>query len=52
MADLEYAVKTHEVVRQAFGCWLACHIIISLLLYMLLALHIWAAWYFGLRWLT
>jgi putative flippase GtrA len=51
MADLEYAVKTHEVFRQAFGRWLACHIIITLILYMLLALHIWSAWYFGIRWL-
>jgi len=51
MADLEYAVKTHEVCKQVFGRWLACHIIISLLLYMLLALHIWSAWYFGIRWL-
>ena len=51
MADLEYAVKTHEMFKQVFGRWLACHIIISLLLYMLLALHIWSAWYFGIRWL-
>lgn len=51
MADLEYAVKTHEVFTQAFGRWLACHIIVSLILYMLLALHIWSVWYFGIRWL-
>ena len=51
MADLEYAVKTHEMFKQAFSSWLACHIIISLLLYMLLALHIWSVWYFGIRWL-
>jgi len=51
MADLEYAVQTHEVFKQTFGRWLACHIIISLLLYMLLVLHIWSVWYFGIRWL-
>lgn len=51
MADLEYAVKTHEMCKQAFSSWLACHIIISLLLYTLLALHIWSVWYFGIRWL-
>jgi hypothetical protein len=51
MADLEYAMKTHEVFKQVFGRWLACHIIISLILYMLLALHIWSVWYFGIRWL-
>jgi hypothetical protein len=52
MADLEYAIKTHEMFKQAFSSWLACHIIISLLLYTFLALHIWSVWYFGIRWLT
>lgn len=52
MADLEYAIKSHEIVKRAFGRWLACHIVIALILYSLLALHIWSAWYFGIRWLT
>lgn len=52
IADLEYAVKTHEVLKDAFGRWLICHIIIALILYALLALHVWSAWYFGIRWLT
>ena len=52
IADMEYAVKTHEVFKDAFGRWLVCHIIIALILYALLVLHIWSAWYFGIRWLT
>lgn len=52
IADMEYAIKTHEVFKDAFGRWLVCHIIIALILYALLALHIWSAWYFGIRWLT
>lgn len=52
ISDLEYAIKTHEVFKDAFGRWLICHIIIALILYALLALHIWSAWYFGIRWLT
>ena len=52
MADLEYAIKTHELAKSTFGRWLACHIIIALILYALLALHIWSGWYFGIRWLT
>lgn len=52
MADLEYAIKTREVFKRSFGRWLACHIIIAILLYALLALHVWSGWYFGIRWLT
>lgn len=52
MADLEYAIKTHELFKSAFGRWLACHIVIAIILYALLALHIWSGWYFGIRWLT
>ncbi len=52
MADLEYAIKTREVAKAAFGRWLACHIIIAIVLYALLAVHVWSVWYFGIRWLT
>jgi hypothetical protein len=50
MADLEYAIKTHETFRAAFGRWLRVHIVISFILYALLALHVWAAVHYGLRW--
>ena len=50
MADLEYAAKTHETFRWLFGRWLRLHIVISFLLYALLALHVWAAIRYGLRW--
>lgn len=52
MADLEYAIKTREVAKAAFGRWLACHIVIAIVLYALLAVHVWSVWYFGIRWLT
>lgn len=52
MADVEYAIKPHEVFKRAFGRWLVCHIIIALILYALLALHVWSGWYFGIRWLA
>lgn len=52
MADVEYAIKSHDIAKAAFGRWLACHIVIALVLYALLALHIWSVWYFGIRWLT
>lgn len=51
IADVEYAIKSQEIVRSTFGRWLACHIVIAIILYALLAVHIWSAWYFGIRWL-
>lgn len=50
MADLEYAIKTHEGFKRWFAGWLRFHIVISFVLYGLLALHTWAEIYFGLRW--
>lgn len=50
IADVEYAIKTHETFKTWFGTWLKIHIVISILLYVLLALHVWSAIHFGLRW--
>lgn len=52
IADLEYGIKTDELLRRRFKTWLAVHILTSIVFYGLLALHIWAALYFGLRWLV
>ena len=52
MADLEYAIKTHETFRWWFGFWLRVHVAASVLMYALLALHIWAGIHYGLRWFT
>lgn len=52
IADVEYAIRTHESVKRAFRVWLRFHIVISLVLYVLLGLHVWAAFHFGLRWFT
>jgi hypothetical protein len=51
VADLEYAVRTHELFKRWFGRSLKLHIVLSVILYVLLALHIWSGIYFGLRWL-
>lgn len=50
IADVEYAVKTHEMFKKWFSKWLKFHIAISIILYVLMALHIWGAIHFGLRW--
>jgi hypothetical protein len=52
MADLEYALKTHETFKRWFARWLKFHIVISVVLYVLLALHVWSGLYFGLRWFS
>lgn len=51
-ADLEYAIGTHERFKRWFGRWLRWHIGLSIVLYLLMALHVWATIYFGLRWLA
>jgi hypothetical protein len=52
IADLEYAIKAHEQLKRRLTAWLLVHIAASLGFYVLLALHVWASVYFGLRWLT
>jgi len=51
VADLEYAVRAHEFLKRWFGRSLKLHIVLSVILYVLLALHIGSGIYFGLRWL-
>lgn len=51
VADLEYAVRTHELFKRWFRRSLTLHIVLSVILYPLLALHIGSGIYFGLRWL-
>jgi len=51
VADLEYAVRTDELLKRWFGRSLKLHIVLSVILYVLLALHIGSGIYFGLRWL-
>ena len=52
VADLEYAVRTHELFKRWCSVWLKVHLVLSVLLYVLLGLHIWAEIHFGLRWLS
>lgn len=51
VADLEYAVRTHEVFKRWFSRSLKLHIVLSVILYLLLALHVGSSIHFGLRWL-
>ena len=51
VADLEYAVRTHELLKCWFAWCLKLHIVLSVILYVLLGLHVWSGIHFGLRWL-
>ena len=50
IADLEYAIKTHELLKRRTARWLTAHIATSCAFYLLLVLHVWSGIYFGLRW--
>ena len=52
IADLEYAIASHETLKSAFKKWLKLHITISMILYLLMALHVWASVHFGIRWFS
>ena len=52
VADLEYAIRSHEFFKRAFATWLKIHISLSIFLYILLGFHVWSAVYFGLRWFS
>jgi hypothetical protein len=50
IADLNYAIRTDELFKTWFSRWLKVHVALSAVLYILLALHIWGAIHFGIRW--
>ena len=51
IADLEYAIKTFDVLKRRTAIWLKVHIATSCSFYLLLIFHIWSAIYFGLKFL-
>ena len=52
VADLEYAIRTHELFNRWCSRWLKLHLVLSIILYVLLGLHVWAGIHFGLRWFS
>ena len=50
IADLEYTIKTHAIIKRRAARWLKIHIAASVAFYVLLALHVWSSVHFGLRW--
>ncbi len=50
IADLEYSIAVHVGVKKLFLTWLRLHRVISTILYVLLAMHVWSGIHYGLRW--
>ena len=51
IAELEYAIGARETLKRLFSRWMVLHISAAIVMYSLLALHIWNGIYYGLRWL-
>lgn len=52
IADVEYAISTHELMKRLFSFWLKFHLVLSFVFYILLVFHIGGEYYFGLRWFS
>jgi hypothetical protein len=50
-ADVEFAIGRRALLERWFQRWLWLHIVLSIAFYALLAMHVWAEVYYGLRWL-
>lgn len=51
IAELEYSIEGRETLKLIFSRWMVVHIAAAIVMYSLLALHIWNGVYYGLRWL-
>ena len=51
IADLEHAIGRREALKRALSRWTVAHVAAALVMYPLLALHVWNGIYYGLRWL-
>ena len=51
IADLEFAIRSEGAANRLFSAAVVIHVVLSIIFLALLALHIWAGLYYGLRWL-
>jgi hypothetical protein len=52
IADLEYSIPEYEALKRGLSRWTVLHVGAAIVMYSLLALHIWNGVYYGLRWLS
>ena len=51
IVGLEHTIGEREMLKRVLTRWIILHIVAALVLYPMLALHVWSAIYYGLRWL-
>lgn len=52
ISDLEAAIGSSEAVKTIFMQWIGLHVLAAIVMYALLAVHVAAEVYYGLRWLA
>lgn len=52
ISDLESAIVSSEAVKTIFLQWIGLHVVAAIVMYTLLAVHVAAEVYYGLRWLA
>ncbi|MBR0783180.1 iron reductase [Bradyrhizobium iriomotense] len=52
ISDLEAAIGSSEAVKTIFMQWIGLHVLAAIVMYALLAVHVAAEIYYGLRWLA
>lgn len=51
ITDLEQAIGQREALKRVLSRWTVLHVAAAIVLYPLLALHVWSGIHYGLRWL-
>ena len=51
IAELEHSIADREALKRTLSRWVVVHVGAALIMYSLLALHVWNGIYYGLRWL-
>lgn len=51
ISDLEFAITARDTIKRTLARWTVFHVAVAIMMYGLLALHIWGSVYYGLRWL-
>lgn len=52
IADIEYSIGSREAIKHLFLLWIVAHVLAAILMYLLLILHVFGEFYYGLRWLS
>jgi hypothetical protein len=51
ISDLEFTIMARDAIKRTLARWTVFHVAVAIVMYGLMALHIWGGYYYGLRWL-